>query len=194
MAITIIQGIVGAGKSVLLTHHGYAAHCRGEIVYANYHLEFPHRLLKLKTLIRDLPRLRDATILLDEAQNAVSARSFMSSGNVLFSKFVKQTRKAGIDLYCATQQAVGIDIDIRRNLHVLETVFPYRLVRNGDGQKVLRKATLWEIENRHVDRIVVKKELYWAEEAGKEVPVQWTILNPKKYFAMYDTRQTFDIE
>jgi hypothetical protein len=193
MAITIIEGIVGAGKSVVLTHHGYKAHCRGEVVYANYHLSFPHKRLNLKEIVKGLPLLRDATILLDEAQNTVSARSFMSSNNLMFSKFVKQTRKAGIDLFCATQQAIGIDIDIRRNLHVLETVYPYRLVTNSDGARTMRKATLWEIENRHVDRIVIKKTLYWAEESDKPAPIKWSVLDPTKYFKMYDTRETFDI-
>jgi hypothetical protein len=193
MAITIIQGIVGAGKSVVLTHHGYSAYRKGEIVYANYRLAFTHRRLNLKNIVHDLPRLRDATILFDEAQNQVSARQFMSGSNIMFSKFVKQTRKAGIDLYIATQQAIGIDIDIRRNLHVLETVFPYRIAQDASGARVMRKATLWEIEHRHVDRIVIKKELYWAEEPGKEVPVKWSVFNPTKYFALYDTRETFDI-
>jgi hypothetical protein len=116
----------------------------------------------------------------------------MSKNNIMFSKFVKQTRKAGVDLYIATQQAIGIDIDIRRNLHVLETCFPYRLVLR-DGTKTLRKATLEEIEARHVDRIVIKKTLYWAEESGKEAPVEWSVLNPTKYFKMYNTRETSDI-
>jgi len=193
MAITIIQGIVGAGKSVLLTHYGYLAYLQGEPVYANYRLSFPHKRLNLKKLSEDLPKLRDVTLLLDEGQNSVSSRTFMSSGNILFSRFVKQTRKMGVDLYIATQQAIAIDIDIRRNLHVLDTVFPYRLVRNGDGQKVLRKATLWEIENRHVDRIVIKHEMFWAEEPGKEVPIKWSIFNPSKYFSMFNTRETFEI-
>jgi hypothetical protein len=192
MAITITEGIVGAGKSVVLTYHGYQAYKRGETVYANYKLAFPHKRLNLKNIVNELPKLRDATILFDEAQNQVSARQFMSANNIMFSKFIKQTRKSGIDLYIATQQAIGIDIDIRRNLHVLETVFPYRLVLQ-DGKKVLRKATLQEIEGRRVDRIVIKKTLYWAEESGKEAPVEWSILNPKRYFKMYDTRETFDI-
>ena len=192
MAITITEGIVGAGKSVVLTYHGYKAYRQGKTVYANYRLAFPHKRLNLKNIVQELPRLRDATILFDEAQNQVSARQFMSQNNIMFSKFVKQTRKAGIDLHIATQQAIGIDIDIRRNLHVLETVFPYRLVLQN-GQKVLRKATLQEIEGRQVDRIVIKKTLYWAEESGKEAPVEWSILNPTRYFKMYDTRETFDI-
>lgn len=192
MAITITEGIVGAGKSVVLTYHGYKAYKRGEIVYANYRLAYPHKRLNLKDMVNELPRLRDATILFDEAQNQVSARQFMSAHNIMFSKFIKQTRKAGIDLYLATQQSIGIDIDIRRNLHVLETVYPYRLVLQN-GQKVLRKATLQEIEGRRVDRIVIRKTLYWAEETGKEAPVEWAILNPTRYFKMYDTRETFDI-
>lgn len=192
MAITIIEGIVGAGKSVALTHHGYQAYCKGRTVYANYWLSFPHKRLKLKEMVTELPRLRDVTILFDEAQNQVSSRQFMSKNNIMFSKFVKQTRKAGVDLYIATQQAIGIDIDIRRNLHVLETCFPYRLVMR-DGVKTLRKATLDEIEARHVDRIVIKKTLYWAEESGKEAPVEWSVFNPSKYFKMYNTRETFDI-
>jgi hypothetical protein len=192
MAITIIEGIVGSGKSVTLTHHGYQAYCQGRVVYANFWLAFPHKRLKLKSMVTELPRLRDVTILFDEAQNQVSSRQFMSQNNIMFSKFVKQTRKAGVDLYIATQQAIGIDIDIRRNLHVLETCFPYRLVMR-DGSKTLRKATLEEIESRHVDRIVIKKTLYWAEESGKEAPIEWSILNPTKYFKLYNTRETFDI-
>lgn len=192
MGITIIEGIVGSGKSATLTFHGYQSYCAGIPVYANYNLKYPHKRLNLKDIIHELPTLRDATILFDEAQNQVSARAFMSGVNIMFSKFVKQTRKAGIDLYIATQQAIAIDIDIRRNLHVLETVYPYRLVLRG-GVKTLRKATLDEIEGRHVDRIVIKKTLYWAEEAGKEAPVEWSVLNPKRYFAMFNTRETFDI-
>jgi len=192
MAITIIQGIVGSGKSTDLTWHGYKAYLKGNPVYANFWLSFPHKRLNLKDLVHELPRLRDATILFDEAQNQVSSRAFMSGSNIMFSKFVKQTRKAGIDLYIATQQAVGIDIDIRRNLHVLETCFPYRLVMR-DGVRTLRKATLEEIEGRKIDRIVIKKELYWAEEDGKEIPIEWSVLNPTRYFKMFNTRETFDI-
>jgi hypothetical protein len=193
MAITIIQGFVGAGKSVVLTHKGYWAYRNGQVVYANYRLAFPHKRLNLKNIVHDLPRLRDATILFDEAQNQVSARQFMSGNNIMFSKFLKQSRKAGIDLYIASQQAIGLDIDIRRNLHVLESCFPYRIVHDATGSKVMRKCTLKEVEGRHVDRIVIKKQLYWAEEEGKEVPVEWVVFNPKKYFALFDTRECFEI-
>jgi len=193
MAITVIQGIVGSGKSTLLTHHGYKAYLRKDPVYANYWLSFPHKRLDLKKLSEDLPRLRDVTLLLDEGQNSVSSRTFMSSGNILFSRFVKQTRKMGVDLYIATQQVISIDIDIRRNLHTLQTCFPYRMVQDGNGRRVLRKATLFEIEHRQIDRIMIKSELFWAQENDKEAPVKWSILNPKRYFSLFNTRETFEI-
>ena len=192
MAITIIQGIKGAGKSVVLCHYGYKAYRKQEPVYANFWLAYPHKRLNLKKLSEDLPKLRDVTLLLDEGQNSVSARTFMSGGNLLFSRFCKQTRKMGVNLFIATQQAIAIDIDIRRNLDILETCFPYRYVMR-DGVRTLRKATLEEIEGRHVDRIMIKRELYWAEEQGKEVPTEWVLFDPTKYFKLYNTRETFDI-
>ena len=77
-------------------------------------------------------------------------------------------------------------------MHVLETCFPYKMVISG-GQKYLRKATLEEIEGRKVDRIVVKRDLYWAAESDRDPPVEWVIVDPRKYFGLFDTRECFDI-
>lgn len=128
-------------------------------------------------------------ILVDEAHNIWGARTFMSTSNRIGGLLQRQLRKRGCDLILTSQQAIAIDIDFRRNLDVMDECFPYHLDKSRGG---FRKATLWEIEHKQVDLVMVKETLYWAETSSQPAPTSWIKFDPKPYFKLYDSNEFVD--
>lgn len=191
MSLRIIEGSKGAGKTCLATHHAYKAYHKGRTVFANYHLEFPYTAIDEDTFNTEKGRakLKDCVIVVDEAHNYFGARTFMSETNRNMDKFQRQIRKRNCDVILTSQQAVAIDITFRRNLEIMDECFPYHLDHRQGGY---RKATLWEIENKKVDLIMVKETLYWAETSSTPAPSSWIKFNPVPYYKMYDSDEFVD--
>jgi predicted dinucleotide-utilizing enzyme len=116
----------------------------------------------------------------------------MSASNKAADKFQRQIRKRKCDVILTTQQAIAVDITFRRNLEIMNECFPYHKIQMEDGSIGLRKATLWEIEHKKVDSILIKETLYWAETSTQPAPVKWIRFDPKPYFGMYDSDEFVD--
>jgi hypothetical protein len=179
--LEVVEGMKGSGKTVYMTYRGYLTYLNHRPVFTNYHLEYPHQKIDLDTFVSNPEMLRDATVLVDEAHNYFDAREFMSLKNQKFNKFQVQTRKRRVEVVLSSQQFENIDLRIRKNTDVISTCYPYRFVI-VEGQKTMRPCTLWEIEHHHVDMILIRKVLNWAN--GK---VKWIRFNPKRYFGMYNS-------
>jgi hypothetical protein len=194
MSLRIIEGGKGGGKTVYATHLAYLAFRHGRNVFANYRLEFPHSTIDEDTFTTPEGRekLTDCVIVVDEAHNYFGARDFMSASNKAADKFQRQIRKRKCDVILTTQQAIAVDIAFRRNLEIMDECFPYHQIQMEDGSIGLRKATLWEIEHKKIDRILIKETLYWAETSTQPAPVKWIKFNPTPYFGMYDSDEFVD--
>lgn len=187
MGLEIVEGIKGAGKTAFTTYRAYQAYKQKRQVFCNYKLNFPFKFFTLEVLTKQMDTLQNATIIIDEAHLYFDAREFSSKKNQLFNKFQSQTRKRKLEVILTSQQYENVDLRIRKNLDVIHTCYPYRLVLI-DGQKSLRKCTLREIENQQVSRIMVHSNLLWA---GGET--KWLKFDPSPYFKLYDSDEYVDI-
>lgn len=194
MSLRIVEGAKGSGKSVWATHLAYLAYRHGRNVFANYKLEFPYTTIDEDTFTTPEGRkeLQDCVVVVDEAHNYFGARNFMSESNKSAGLFQRQLRKRKCDMILTSQQAIAIDIDFRRNLEILDECFAYKIIRLEDGSLGMRRATLFEIENQQVDRIMVKETLYWAETSSQPAPVKWIKFNAKPYFKLYNSDEFVD--
>jgi len=104
----------------------------------------------------------------------------MSDEAIAMSFFCKQIRKRYVDVVLTTQQATAVYIDLRRNLDVLDECTAKKIV-STDGRKGMRDATLYEIEHKKVDAIVIKETLLWTETSTKPAVVKWRVLPPKEF-------------
>lgn len=109
MAITVIMGNMGSGKTYLASVLGYAAACSGMDVYANYGLTCA--VERIRTYER-LAEVRKGLLILDEASFIIDSREFAK--NVGLTKWAVLTRKRGLELLLLTQHFDNLDTRIRK--------------------------------------------------------------------------------
>lgn len=111
VAITIIVGPPGAGKSVELVAQAFDALAEGRPVFSNFPIVGCYRLLEKDLACKLFPR--KSVLLVDEAGSSFDARSWP-----LFALnqrlFFRQHRKLGMNLYMAAQHPAMVDVEIRR--------------------------------------------------------------------------------
>lgn len=92
-------------------------------VYANNHLNFPYQYFDAKYFLEHLndEELVNSVLLLDEAYIYLDARTGASKLNKLFTYFIVQTRKRGVDLYICTHHVDIVDKRLRRAIDVRGT-------------------------------------------------------------------------
>lgn len=105
-----ISGLLGSGKTLLMTIIGKSSHDRGREIYSNYYTKFskmidPYELLKFE--------LNNCTLLLDEIQTLFDSRISSSEINRLSSYFFLQTRKRNVNLIYTSQLLGAVDLRLR---------------------------------------------------------------------------------
>ena len=190
MALRIIEGSKGSGKSCLGTAFAYSAYKEKRTIFSNIELKFDFEYIDKDSFFEEKQRkkLRDCFILVDEAHNYFPAYRCMSDDAIKMSYFAKQIRKRRVDVCMTTQQATAVYIDLRRNLDVLDECTAMKIVATEDGNK-MRAATLWEIEHQKIDMIMVRETLLWTETTTKPAVVKWRMLDPKPVFKLYDSEE-----
>lgn len=111
MATTAIIGAPGMGKSFVLTTIARQKMARGRIVFTNWDVKGAVRFQ-----LDDLYDLPPGVVMIDEAASWFHSRRWQNMGDGLLEKW-NQTRKAGWDLYIATQHEGNLDTVIKRNVH-----------------------------------------------------------------------------
>lgn len=92
----------------------------GRRIFSNNKLQFDHTWFDTEYFVTHLAddELENATILLDEAYIYLDARAGQSKLNKLFTYFIVQTRKRGVDLYVCTHHIDIVDKRLRRAVDV----------------------------------------------------------------------------
>lgn len=183
MALRLITGCKGAGKTALCTSRMVDAVRAKQTVYANYHLRFPYTPLNMDVLIENMKDLHDASIAIDEAQIYFDCRCSATKRNRQFSYLMLQSRKRNVDINLTSQQKANVDIRIRRNLDYLYECVP--MVERSPGK--YRVATIDEIEARQVERVFVRETNY-AQGAMRKY-----LFDPHPYFGLYNSDEILDI-
>lgn len=148
--IVAIVGLPGSGKTCLQTYLGKRLHANGRKVVTNYRVKFPHTALPslpprkpkepqeewLQRVHKVFGELQDTLILWDEAHIYVDSRHSSSGQNVLWSYFITQTRKRGVDLLFTTQALHQVDLRLRTLVNMV--------IDCKDMGQDLTLATLWQ--------------------------------------------------
>jgi len=128
--IILVTGSQGSGKTVFLTKYAYNAYQKGEKVYSNFKLNFPHEEMDFDKMMNC--EYSNATIVITEAHNwGLDARDAMREPNKsLVKMFIPQIRKQGVTLIVDTQRWNGIDKRLRLNCDVLVMCKKRALINN----------------------------------------------------------------
>lgn len=115
--IVTMEGVMGSGKTTAAVALAYEEFKNnGKKVISNTHLNFDYTHLDLAWFVEHVvdAELEDCVLILDEMYQIADSRSSQTKLNKLFTYFVVQTRKRGVDLYICTHHLDHIDLRIRR--------------------------------------------------------------------------------
>jgi len=119
--IISFEGFQGSGKTTMGVAFAYEEHIRnGRKVIANNHLNFDFQHFSLEWFLEHIAdgELEDCILFLDEMYQIADSRSSQTKLNKLFTYFVVQTRKRGVDLYICTHHLDHIDLRLRRAVDI----------------------------------------------------------------------------
>ena len=122
--ITSLEGVMGSGKSLTAVALAYTEHkTMGKRVIANIDLKFEHTYLTLEYFLDNLvtEELNDCVTILDETYLLLEARSSMGKLNRLFTYYIGQTRKRGVDLFLCFHHIDTLDKRVRRAIDIRGT-------------------------------------------------------------------------
>ena len=90
----------------------------GRRVISNDHLNFDFTHFDLEYFLEHMTHddggLENCTLILDESYQYMDSRLSQSKLSKLFTWFIVQTRKRGVDLYVCTHHILNIDVRLRR--------------------------------------------------------------------------------
>lgn len=117
MAMILIVGDKGSGKTLTAVEYAYQESKRGKIVLSNIKLNFPHRRLT-QSQIKDVMQqkfLKNCVLLLDEIHTITDSRRSMTKKNIQWSYLYTQSRKRGVDIVATTQREMQVENRFRIN-------------------------------------------------------------------------------
>lgn len=116
--LVTFEGIQGSGKTTAAVAMAVEENKRtGKLIYSNDHLNHKdYRQFDTAVFVEKVvgEELEDMILLTDEMYQMADSRSSASKLNKLWSYFVVQTRKRGVDMYICTHNIENIDIRLRR--------------------------------------------------------------------------------
>lgn len=110
MAIHILTGRPGTGKTYVLTDKAIQFADKGRPVYSNYKINHPK--VKYYTKISELVDIKNGVILMDEAQIYFNSRNWEALDERLQYK-LQQHRKQGLDIWGTVQNIKRLDVVMR---------------------------------------------------------------------------------
>ena len=183
MALSLITGIKGSGKTSFAVSKLAEAATQGREIFANFQLKFPPmyptRYLEMEAFAEEMVTLRKVAVCIDEAQIYFDCRTSGSKRNRLFSYVMLQSRKRDVDFLLTSQQERNLDIRIRRNLDYRYDCMALVAVPGRPGR--YRVATVEQIEAKAIDRIQVVETNYAQNRVRK------ILFDPRLYFVLYDS-------
>ncbi|KKN78730.1 hypothetical protein LCGC14_0347970 [marine sediment metagenome] len=168
MAITVITGPMGSGKTTLMTAVGVLAHeLDGVRIFCNYRLTGIEHTFFRPTEFADLmeaEELNNCIVLLDEAYLLMDSRTSGARINRLFSAFTYQARKRGVDLLVVTHHTDHIDKRIRRAMS-----YRWRPRFNPTTHVITVYSKAEEVGHR--SRFKIQADKFWPYFDTNEIPI-----------------------
>lgn len=112
---------MGSGKTTAAIALAYEEHlANGTKIISNDHLNFPYTHFDIAWFLEHLvdEELEDCILFLDEMYQIADSRSSASKLNKLFTYFIVQSRKRGVDIYICTHHLDHIDLRLRRAVDI----------------------------------------------------------------------------
>ena len=174
----------GSGKTLFVAKEAYCAYKAGKIVYSNFKLNFPHRILLFDDVINC--NLDNAMIIIDECHlwGGFSARQSMSKRNQKMISFISQVRKRGNDLFLTTQLPRNLDVVSRENTSVY-CFMSKKIFKDG--------AWIDAIEGVDYDPKIPALITQEVIHLGTEKHFKLTF-EANKYFGLYDTSEVIKLQ
>ncbi len=123
MSIVTFEGVMGSGKTQSAVAFAKMEYDNGKRIISNVNVTFPHERLDTQYFVDHMAdeELADCVMILDEAYIYLDSRSSSTKLNKLFTYFVAQTRKRGVDLYLCVHHIDTVDKRLRRAIDVRAT-------------------------------------------------------------------------
>ena len=163
MAVHIITGLPGSGKTYFLVTKALKFLAEGRVVYSNFWIDWSGSGLVYWEKVQELQNVKDGVIIMDEAQIYFNARKWDFLDEKLKYK-LQQHRKDGLDVGGSVQNIKRLDVVMR------ELVSHYYEVKRIGSLCWLRRFHIYDSEK-------MKRE---------KLDSKWFILR-KKFFQKYDT-------
>ena len=198
MPIFTFEGVMGSGKTLSACALAYLEHTRGREIISNVHVNFPFRQLDTQFFVDHMmdTELTDCVMILDEAYIYLDARTSASKLNKLFTYFIAQTRKRGVDLYVCIHHIDTLDKRLRRAIDVRGTC-RYRkeipcMKCKGEKEVQIKKTEEYEACDRCNGYGVsgTANITFFDMRTGKRRKLK---IHAPNFFSLYDTREVINV-
>ena len=156
-----------------MTKHLYDDFLAKKEIYTNYRLLFGKPTYLTSAFFknyRDFDVI-NASIAIDEAHVFIDSRSSQSKKNKMFTRFITQSRKRAVTLYCTTQHFRQVDVRLR-NLADLVV----------ECRRIISQKTHY-----------IKNEYYKWQQLGF-VKFKTTCFTAAPIYSLYDTNEIIDFD
>lgn len=121
--LVTLEGVMGSGKSLSACTFAKLDYERGREIISNNKYNFPCTEFNTEYFVDHMTdgQMQNVTMVLDEAYLYLDSRSSAAKLTKLFTYFVAQTRKRGVDLYICVHHIDTVDKRLRRAVDVRGT-------------------------------------------------------------------------
>jgi len=141
--IILFVGGMGSGKTLSMTKHLHEDCMAKKEIYTNYRLTFGNPTYLTAGFFKNYKdfNVKNASIAIDEAHVFIDSRSSQSKKNKMFTRFITQSRKRAVTLYCTTQHFRQVDVRLR---NLADLVVECRRVISGNVHYVKNDYYRWQ--------------------------------------------------
>ncbi len=189
MSICTLEGVMGSGKTFSAVTFAYLEFLRGREVICNLDVTFPHTKLNTEFFLANMEThvMHDCVLILDEAYIYLDARSSSTKLNKLFTYFIGQTRKRGVDMFICIHHIDTVDKRLRRAIDMRgtcrfrkeipckqckgETIYRGETCSrcNGYGQSGFASVSFFDMRSGKRTRLKIHGPTYWHLYDTKEL-------------------------
>lgn len=190
--IYTIVGELGSGKTLFLTCLAILHHLKGEQIYSNYSLHFPHTRL---TSTKDIQTKKQGAIFLDESSQICDSHNWRNPEMENFYDFIARSRKRRINLYLTAQHFYRLGKDLRNLTNEIYLPHIIYKISHSDPPKFTarqedeRPKVPWGIISSVANKggfLIPNKKIHM--DCSTPIPE----LNNRPPYELYDTHEELD--